>query len=69
MIQGGEAVKVYKRICLYDHTITDDEGTSFTLKRGTEYTTSGPLEDGTVMVFSQYWVRVPLALFGGEVPL
>lgn len=69
MIHGGEAVKVYKRICLHDHMLTDQKGTSFTLKRGQEYITSGLLEDEAVLVFSEYWVKVPLKLFGGEVPL
>lgn len=56
----------FKRICLEDYTITDTEGTSFTLQRAKEYTTSLEREDGTVMLFSTYWVRVPVTLFAGE---
>lgn len=56
----------FKRVCLKDHTITDQEGTTFTLQRAKEYTTSGERSDGTVMVFSRFWVRVPVSLFSGE---
>ena len=56
----------FKRICLEDYTVIDAEGTAFTLHRAEEYTTSAE-RDGTVMVFSQYWVRVPLRIFAGEV--
>ena len=47
-------------------TVIDAEGTAFTIHRAEEYTTSAE-RDGTVMVFSQYWVRVPLRVFAGEV--
>ena len=58
----------FKRVCIKDHTIEDTNGDSFTLKRTKEYTTS-PIreEDNTIMVFSTYWVRVPVDLFAGEV--
>lgn len=59
-------MKTLKRICLHDHTITDQEGTSFTLKRGEEYITS-PVRESEVVVYSTYWVRVPVSLFAGEV--
>lgn len=62
-------MQVYKRICLEDYTLCDEKGTTFTLKRGTEYLTSRVLEDKKVMVFTTYWVRVPVHLFGGAVPL
>ena len=58
----------FQRICIQDHTIRDQEGTEFTLRRAKEYTTSAEREDGTVMVFSQYWVRVPIAFFAGALP-
>lgn len=56
---------MFHRICLEDYTITDEEGTSFTLKRGKEYTTTCQTH-GTVLVCSRYWVRVPVSLFGGD---
>lgn len=60
-------MKTFSRVCITDHTITDDNSTSFTIKRGKEYITS-PEKDGTVMVFSQYWVRVSVNIFAGAIP-
>lgn len=60
-------MKTFNRICIEDHTITDREGTSFTLRRAKEYTTSGE-RDGSVLVFSQYWVRAPIGIFAGAIP-
>jgi hypothetical protein len=58
---------VVKRICVEEHTITDTKGTSFTIEKGKEYTTSKNVkDDGTVTVFSRYWVRVPISIFAGE---
>ncbi len=59
-------MKTMKRVCVQDYTVTDAEGASFTVKRAKEYITSGE-KDGTVVVFSQYWVRVPVSIFAGEV--
>ena len=58
--------QTFKRICLMDYPIQDANGTTFTLRRAKEYITSPVREDGTVLVFSQYWVRVPVTLFAGE---
>lgn len=60
-------MKTFKRICIEDYTVTDRVGTSFTLRRGREYTTS-PERDGEVHVFSQYWLWVPARIFAGAVP-
>ena len=55
----------FKRVCIEDYTVTDYEGTSFTVHRAREYTT-GPEQNGEVIVFSTYWVRVPVRVFAGE---
>ncbi len=60
-------MKTFRRVCIEDYTITDQEGTSFTLKRAKEYTT-GAEQDGKVRVFSRFWVVVPVAIFAGERP-
>ena len=55
----------FNRICLEDYEMEDGDR-QFTLKRGQEYTTSPTREaDETVMVFSRYWVRVPVRIFAG----
>lgn len=61
-------MKTFRRICLRDHPVTDGE-TTFTLKRGEEYLTSVERMDGTVTVFTRYWLHgIPISLFGGEAP-
>lgn len=57
--------KTFKRVCIKDYTVTDEEGTSFTVQRAKEYITSSE-RDGVVVVFSQYWVTVPVEIFAGE---
>ena len=59
-------MKTFKRVCIEDYTIIDQEGTSFTVKRAKEYIT-GPEKDSALVVFSQYWVMVPARIFAGEV--
>lgn len=61
-------MKTFKRVCLEAHTVRDQEGTEFTIERAKEYTTSAERADGTVMVFSRYWVRVPVTIFGRAQP-
>lgn len=56
----------YKRICIEDSAIEAENGDRQELKRGQEYITSGLHEDGTVTVFSTYWVRFPVTVFAGE---
>lgn len=60
-------MKTVDRICIEDYTVTDSKGESFTVQRGQEYTTSTESE-GTVVVFSRYWVKVPARIFAGAVP-
>lgn len=55
--------KVYERICLRDWFIEDQAGNRQECKRGKTYTTSRPHDDGTVTVFSSYWVRAPQEIF------
>ena len=57
----------FHRICIQNYHITDADGVSFLLHRGKEYLTSAE-KDGTVVVFSQYWVSVPASIFAGEEP-
>ncbi len=57
----------FSRICIKNYTITDHEGTVFAIKRGEEYLTSAEEENGEVMIFSTYWVKVPSNIFAGEV--
>jgi hypothetical protein len=40
----------------------------FELKLDEEYMTSDLLEDGNVVVFTNYWARMPLEFFQGEKP-
>lgn len=61
-------MKTFHRICLQDYHVTDGK-VSFVLKRGAEYITSVEREDGTVTVFTQFWISgIPVSLFGGSVP-
>jgi len=56
-------VKVYQRVCVREETYVDpDTQAEFKLEKGKSYTTSWA-ENGTVMLFSQYWIRVPVSLF------
>ena len=59
-------METFNRICIKDYNIKDKRGNKFDLKRGKEYLTSRD-EDGLVMVFSNYWVKVPVELFAGEI--
>lgn len=60
-------MKTYKRICLSEHTVSDDTGKSLTVYRGQEYITSDVRDDGNVTVFAEYWADCPVDIFGGEV--
>ena len=59
-------METFNRICIKDYQRIDNIGQVFNLKSGKEYLTSKD-EDGKVMVFSQYWVKVPVELFVGEI--
>lgn len=58
--------QTFKRVCIETYTISDAEGTTFTIHRGREYLTS-PEVDGQIRVLSQYWVWVPASIFAGAV--
>ena len=67
MVWEGEilsacGIRRWRRTCLREHTITDQQGVSFTLKEGKSYDTS-VIKDGQLCVFSTYWVWVDAALF------
>lgn len=59
-------MKTFNRICIKDWEITAQNGDHFEVKRANEYLTSDVLDDGTVMVFSNFWVPVPVEHFAGE---
>jgi hypothetical protein len=69
-------MQTFKRICIKDFEIRED-GKVFLIKRGEEYITSAVNEapsivcdgavGGHVVVFSNYWVRVPIEYFAGEI--
>ena len=56
-------MKVYERICLKDWHIQAENGDRQDLKRGKTYTTGASREDGTVEVFSTFWVGAPIDIF------
>lgn len=56
-------MKVYERICLQDWHIEAKNGDRQECRRGGKYTVSAPHGDGTVTVFSRFWVRAPEAIF------
>ena len=65
-------MKVYRRICIRDYSVSDEEGNTATVKKGKEYLTSevgdapciGPSPvKGHVIVFSDFWFPVPIHIF------
>ena len=58
-------MKTYKRICVKTWNIEAQNGDYFKVERGKEYTTSEE-KDGHVVVFSNFWVPVPVECFAGE---
>ena len=70
-------MKTFNRICIKNYEIHDSDGATFSLERGKEYRTSavnhapsivGPeAKEGHVVVFSNYWVSVPVDIFAGEI--
>jgi hypothetical protein len=61
-------MEVYERICLKDWHIEAENGDRQELKRGKSYTTTASHDDGTVIVFSRFWVRAPLDVFEPVTP-
>ena len=58
-------MRTFKRRCIEDYTLEARNGDRLELKRGKEYLTSAEHDDGTVTVFTKFWVRVDPALFAG----
>ena len=61
--------ETYKRICIKDWEITAKNGDHFEVNRGKEYITSTIDEEWKVLVFSNFWVRVPSDNFAGEIEI
>ena len=59
-------MKTFKRICIDDWEVAAENGDHFQVKRGKEYLTSDEHDDGTVTVFTNFWVRTPVEVFAGE---
>lgn len=62
-------MEVCTRICVKEWEIKAKNGDHWKAERGKEYTTSPRLKDGTVTVFSNFWVPVPANNFGGPISL
>ena len=56
----------FNRVCIKDFCIEGASGPEVELKRGHEYLTSKE-RNKKVVVFSTYWVEVPVELFAGDV--
>lgn len=56
-------MQTFNRKCVKEKTFRDTIGNEFTLKKGETYLTSYE-NQGFVMVFSTYWLLVPLYFFG-----
>ena len=60
----GIAVAI-KRICIKNWEIIAQNGDRFKVERGKEYLTSNE-KNKEVIVFSNYWVSIPVSCFAGE---
>jgi hypothetical protein len=56
-------MKVYERIALKDWHVEAANGDRQEVKRGKAYTVSPPRDDGSVLLFSRFWVLVPDEVF------
>jgi hypothetical protein len=62
-------VATVRRIARRPWSITAQNGDHFELKIGKDYeTTLEPYDDGCIIVFSRYWLRVPLDRFELDEP-
>ena len=59
-------MRTFSRICIKDYCIEAENGDKLELKRGKEYLTSDIKQGSQVVVFSTFWVPVPMELFAGE---
>ena len=55
-------MEIYERICLKDWHIEAQNGDRQELRRGKTYTTAAS-KDGTIKVFSTFWVDAPIDVF------
>lgn len=55
-------MKTYRRTCVEKWGITAENGDHFEVEPGKEYLTSGE-ENGCCVVFSRFWVSVPMECF------
>ena len=55
-------MRVEKRKCVKDFDHTDKKGNHFYLRKGKVYTTS-LIEDDTLTVFTNYWVKMSASYF------
>lgn len=57
-------MEIKKRLCGRNWFVEAENGDRLDLIRGKEYTTSLKVAlDGTVMIFSKFWVRAPIEIF------
>jgi hypothetical protein len=52
-------VDIVKQLCIKSYKLTAQNGDSFEVKQGKEYTTTPPDDKEVVTVFGTYWVPVP----------
>jgi len=75
-------MKAFRAICVRDEKVVgvvtpgingtspeDGQEATVTFARGKEYTISAPRADGTVTVFTRYWLSVPADWFARVEPL
>jgi len=63
-------MKVVRRVCIKNYVVEAQNGDRQEVVRGREYiTTTDPDEYGNVVVFSTFWVRMPVDFFAGPEPL
>jgi len=59
-------MKTFNRICIQNYFVEAKNGDRLDLYRGKEYLTSDVDDKNEVIVFSQFWVPVPISIFAGE---
>jgi len=70
-------MRTFRRICIKDYEVADEDGNVAKIERGREYITSAvndapkilnqELIAGHVIVFADYWFPVPVEYFAGEI--
>ena len=56
-------VDVVEQLCIHSYEITAENGDSFKVEQGKEYTTVPEEGKENVTVFSSYWVSIPKRCF------